>query len=199
MEQNNYNVLKNGVKTITTANHTVMHQCLYCNSWYEPKRRFMQKYCRESCRVLACRNRKNTLFGVEGGKQSDRNATTNTELYNSILELTRNLKAMEHTVGLIEGKNEIATVKSALMLQEEIRKVKGLVQWNLFLSAAMPLLSPPIIQKIKEVFGSNDKAKFTDMAGFYESFKPILDAAPDEIKTQVENIAKNYFDKASKK
>lgn len=38
--------------------------CAYCDGLFTPKRRWIQKYCCESCRTLACRERKNGISGT---------------------------------------------------------------------------------------------------------------------------------------
>jgi hypothetical protein len=45
--------LKNGTKTIKNSNGTLMYECQYCSDWFFPKRRFIQKYCCNSCRNMA--------------------------------------------------------------------------------------------------------------------------------------------------
>lgn len=40
------------------------YNCRYCGVSFAPKKRFVQKYCSESCRVMACRERKNGLLGL---------------------------------------------------------------------------------------------------------------------------------------
>lgn len=49
--------LKNGTKTIKNSNGTTMYECQYCSDWFVPKRRFIQKYCCNSCRNMAYNQR----------------------------------------------------------------------------------------------------------------------------------------------
>lgn len=57
--------------TIETSN------CLYCKKEFQPKRRWIQIYCCESCRTLACRERKN---GLGGTRQTKSRSTSITDL-----------------------------------------------------------------------------------------------------------------------
>ncbi len=45
-----------------------MYQCHYCMASFTPTKRFVQKYCGESCRVLACRQRKTGINNIQDTK-----------------------------------------------------------------------------------------------------------------------------------
>jgi len=55
--------------------------CHYCEALFQPKRRWVQKYCCESCRTMACRERNN---GVGGTRETKMRSTSITDLNNTI-------------------------------------------------------------------------------------------------------------------
>lgn len=46
-----------GTRYEFNPNGTLLYECQYCQTWFEPTTRFKQKYCCESCRVMASRER----------------------------------------------------------------------------------------------------------------------------------------------
>lgn len=76
--------------------------CNFCGTSYTPKRRFIQKYCSESCRVMACRERKNgylvnELSGIDK-PQDTKNMITNARVLTEINSLKTDLKADLKTI-----------------------------------------------------------------------------------------------------
>lgn len=53
----------------TQKNPIPPQNCAYCNAEFQPKRRWIQKYCCESCRTLACRERNNGVGGTLSNKR----------------------------------------------------------------------------------------------------------------------------------
>jgi hypothetical protein len=51
--------------------HTIIYPethkyvCKYCGKEYQPKKRLIQKYCSASCRVMACRDNKYGIHGLQ--------------------------------------------------------------------------------------------------------------------------------------
>lgn len=70
-------------------NRTIPEQnCAYCDGLFTPKRRWIQKYCCESCRTLACRERKNGVSGT--------------------------LESKPRSIGMNDLKNQIDTIQAAI-------------------------------------------------------------------------------------
>ena len=172
--------LKNGTRWFVHNNGSTMHECQYCGTWFVPKRRFMQKYCSESCRVMACRDRKSGLYGTMGGNVYTRNKTTNTQLFNELDELRKELSSIKHEQEKAFIKNEI-----------QVDKLSNKISWNLFLSGVMPLVAPSISKAMSNLFSNKSNPEtYTD---FVKQAGPILDTAPDGLKDKVLNVVKNYF------
>jgi hypothetical protein len=76
--------------------------CNFCGTKYTPKRRFVQKYCSESCRVMACRERKNgylvnELSGIDK-PQDTKNMITNARVLTELNNLKTDIKADLKTI-----------------------------------------------------------------------------------------------------
>lgn len=48
--------------------HSTYYTCEFCKQSYIPRKRRVQKYCSESCRVLACRARHPDRYGAKEGE-----------------------------------------------------------------------------------------------------------------------------------
>jgi hypothetical protein len=171
--------LPNGTKSYLKADGTTMYQCHYCEVWFEPNRRFVQKFCTESCRVMACRERKNGLYGISAGTIKSRNKTTNTELYNAVDELRLQVK---------ELKRDNAERNSDSM--EQINKIKRNQDWHIFLTCTIPLIAPKLSKAIGNLFANN---KANDLEDFSKKVEPILKNAPEELREQIMSVTSNYF------
>lgn len=80
--------------------------CAYCDEIFTPKRRWTQKYCCESCRTLACRERKNGESGT--------------------------LKSKSRSIGMNDLKGQIDSMRTIISLhqkhfQETIHKIYFMV------------------------------------------------------------------------
>lgn len=184
--------LPNGVIMLTTSNDTIMHQCNYCEIWFEPKRRFMQKYCNDSCRVMASRKRHHNLFGLAGGTYRTRNNTTNTELYTTISDLRAELGDLK-----TKTENNTRTIQETIKdakydVKTDIGKVHNLQYWNIAASVIMPLVSPYLGTRIKEIFNPNKP--YQDLQSFYEKINPFLDKAPKELRDNIYLSMTAYFE-----
>ena len=183
--------LPNGTATFQNTNGETLYQCRYCESWFMPKRRFMQKYCTESCRVMACRNRKKGLYGVMSGNSSSRNKTTNTELYNIVDDLRAEIKD-------IKEKNyqdsKVSDVKLDLIKKTQ-EKIRSNQQWHIFISCTMPVIAPKLAEGIASLFKTKDPK---NMEQFRKEVDPILESAPKELKNQILSVTKVFFENQKK-
>lgn len=173
-------ILDNGTRWFVHNNGTTMHECQFCGTWYVPNRRFMQKFCRESCRVMACRERKKGLYGVSGGNLNSRNKTTNTELYNQIEEMRNELS---------EYRKESS--KLDIKAKEQLEKIKSTQNWHIFLTCTIPLIAPTLSKSISNLFAKDGNAD--NLQEFTKKVEPLLDKAPPELKEQIINVATNFF------
>ena len=91
----------------------VFFQCQYCNTLFESRRRFNQKFCSNSCRTMASRQRNG--LGIVSYK--DRDKTTNTGLLNAIETLEKNVN---DRLSKLEHKNQV----EGLTLSKELKDLQ---------------------------------------------------------------------------
>jgi uncharacterized protein (UPF0335 family) len=197
--------LNNGINTFVNDSNKTMHQCMYCETWFYPKRRFMQKFCSESCRVLACRHRKKDLFGMQGGQLKDRNKTTNSQLKMQLESLKEQIETLgDDTNDLATNTRNLVNEKSGnqtrilqnlenriLELQIKQERTLRLQKWQIFLNVAMPLISPKLLDIVKNIFSSDNPVE--TMEEFNKKLDPVLKDVPDDLRDSLINSAKNYY------
>lgn len=198
-------ILPNGINTFITDQNKTMHQCMYCETWFYPKRRFMQKYCSESCRVLSCRHRKKDLFGMQGGQLKDRNKTTNSQLKLELKSLKKQISELGSDANdLAYETNKLVNEKSnkqyttltnlenrVLELQIKQERTLRLQKWQIFLNVAMPLISPKLLEMVKNIFSSDNPVE--TMEEFNKKLEPVLKDVPDDLRDSLINSAKTYY------
>lgn len=181
--ENVVRTLENGTSIIQKGGVT-MHQCQYCDIWFTPNRRFIQKYCSESCRVMACKHRKRGLYGTMGGTMYDRNKVTNSEMYNMLETLQNEVKRLKSS----------KDTDQAIMVSkvDSIKKNQG---WHMFMTCVMPVLAPKLAKGISNLFQNSTPA---DINEFRDKMQPLLKDVPEELQDQVLKAAKNYFTQEKK-
>ncbi|MDV7390847.1 hypothetical protein RZS08_05815 [Arthrospira platensis SPKY1] len=178
-----WKTLDNGVIMGYHSNKLV-HTCNYCGTVFYPKRRFVQKYCTESCRVLACRKRINGLMGTMGGNYQVRDKTTNTALANIITEnipvLVKNtFENIDYRLKIIEGKTDIIQTRQL---------------WHMVISVLSPMLAPEILKILKNIFTEGDKEPQN-----YQEFESIFNKKTkdiplnDDMKNVIKQAVNAYF------
>lgn len=182
-------VLDNGVRTAENSNEETLHECIYCGTWFKPNRRFIQKYCTESCRVLACRKRKTGLMGTAGGNMYDRNNVTNQTLVNEINELKDKIREFE-------SKHKDRHHDMHLDMMKQTNKIHRWQQWQMLVSVLLPFLKGGIETKFKEIFQSGKPPlNFKDFESqFDEKIKDIPPALAKKIKQSAKGFYKGETD-----
>lgn len=123
---------------------TTMYQCQYCETWFEPKAKFKQKYCGESCRVMACRDRNSAGYP---GTYKQRSPTSNTDMLIELKELRagteRGLEMVyDRILNQESGRNKD--------LISEIRSLQRKVDWLMLIAALAPVVSPAVAAWLRE-------------------------------------------------
>lgn len=132
---------------------SLLYECQYCEVWFEPKAKFKQKYCSESCRVMACRERKNGMAGTYALK---RNSTSNADMLRQLKQIRSEtadllLKTTDRAFdSLLDRQHDID-----LRMAEEIRKMRSdlnkRMDWLMLIAAIAPVVSPAVVSWFKEV------------------------------------------------
>jgi len=187
---------KNELQTLTVEDSQPMQECHYCNIWYSPTRRFVQKYCSESCRVMACRERKGHGLVIEGGTSfSKRNTTTNTELKNKIVEMMQKLEHQQEIYKMDRDKEiktrELDFKEIRLQLKEDMQRIIVKQNWQIFLNIAIPFIAPVLSSWAAGLFKQTEN-KPLDSATF---LKKLYDEFGDKITPEMqEQILKTMGD-----
>jgi len=183
----NLHRLPNGTAVARNSNGDTMHQCQYCETWFLPKRRFIQKFCSESCRVMACRERKKDMFGLKGGTlREKRNSTTNSELYNQLIDVKERLRNAEDNI------NERTAVRTDA-IRDQLKQVKKYQSWHIFATVTMPIIAPKINKFISGLGKKENTHPPKDLEDFRERFKPAMEKMPAEVQQQLLKAAEMYF------
>jgi hypothetical protein len=158
----------------------------------------MQKYCTESCRVLACRHRKKDLFGMQGGQLKDRNKTTNSALAEDLKEIKSSIKEFKTENHRVLNEKSSSQDERLMQLYAKITDLQvdqknalNLQKWQIFLSVAMPLISPKIVEIVKKVFSSEKPVE--TLEEFNTKLDPFLKDVPDDLRDSLIDSAKLYY------
>ena len=189
--------LDNGTATARNSNGQTMHSCQYCETWFIPKRRFMQKYCCESCRVLACKKRKQTIFGLQGGNLRDGHVT-NKELYGLIDNLRSELKEVKFEnnqnkseLSLLMDEKDLNRQKDGLDIKNELNSIKSRQGWHIFASIVIPLIAPGLKELATNLGDSKNPPE--NLNKFMTQVEPVMKGMPPEVKANLINAAQQYF------
>ncbi len=138
-------VNKNGTRQRFLEDGRLAYSCQYCGTWFIPGRRFVHKYCGESCRVMACRQRVNTVAGSMGGNIYNRDPTTNTQLASGLHEVRKDFKDLQQQLRDLIAVNTLESskaVESAIKdLKRDVKGVNDNQKINMLISAISPILS----------------------------------------------------------
>lgn len=192
----------NGTNWIRNVNDDVMHECQYCGTYFIPKRRFVQKFCSESCRVMACKKRKTGMFGTSGGTVYNRNNVTNQTLVANINELSIAVRSLSHDLEKTkielnnqsdDNTNKIYTKLDKqsdrqLKIAETIDKAHENSKWSILIASILPFLAPWMREKVKKTNEDKQKTPADVLDEVMKLTDPIKDEMPDDIKAKFEQI-----------
>lgn len=192
----------NGTNWIRNVNDDVMHECQYCGTYFIPRRRFVQKFCSESCRVMACKKRKTGMFGTSGGTVYNRNNVTNQTLVANINELSMAVRSLsddlERTKRELNNQSDDNTEKIVTKLDkqtdrqikiaETINKAHENSKWTMVIASILPFLAPWMRDKVKQAKEDNEKSPADVLDEVMKLTDPIKDEMPEDIKAKFEQI-----------
>lgn len=185
---NNVRILKNGTRAIENINGETMHECQYCGTWFMPKRRFVQKFCSESCRVMACKKRKVGLYGTVGGNLNDRNNVTNQSLVNKIEDLRSEIN--EHLA--VSNEHFAVNKEIGLSNNSKLDKIKKYAEFQMLISIILPFIAEPIKKKLTSLFEKTDEP-VEDLEGFENILEPLSNDIPKETRDKILNAVQAFY------
>lgn len=167
------------------------YRCLYCGKWYIPNKRWAQKYCEPSCSVKACKERNVGLYGVTGGTLSNsRNATTNTELKNEMVQILELMK-YENEKNRLANQNALLDIQ--IQLKKDMQKIISKQNWNMFLTVLIPIIAPLLSSWAAGLFNKAETAPL-DVNSFLKKLDDDFgDRVTPEMKAQIILAMGNIF------
>ena len=185
---NHKNQPKTGSFTAVEAhNH---YECAHCGSLFIPKKRFVQKYCSESCRVMACKERKRL----------------GTSARNVALQGSASPKAsarhQKPTASAPKAPNNFQELLTILEQREKkmMKKMEDIHQrqtYHMIISAIVPFFAEPLRQKLVALNAGKQKPQ--DMNQLMEQMKPFLKALPADLQAQLTQASVDYWSKGDGK
>ena len=163
------------------------YQCAYCRTHFLPKKRFVQKYCSESCRVMACRARKNGQ--LEDVTPNLRGMHTPQQHTTPPTQHKPHPKA-QHTIGMEELIQHLE--KRDKELQKKIDKIQTQQHYHMLISALAPILGEPIRQGLTKLF--QGKQTPLNLEQFLLQIEKESKNLPPDIKLKVIHAAKEYWE-----
>lgn len=131
---------------------SLLYQCQYCQTWFEPKIRFRQKYCSQSCRVMASRER---TEGLGGTLPKKRDATSNRDLLKQLTAIQAESK--QNVDRAVQGfadhmhRKDLTTAKQLSNMEQQIRNVSDKLTWVMLIASVAPVMSPAIADWFRKV------------------------------------------------
>lgn len=166
------------------------YQCAYCHTHFLPKKRFVQKYCSESCRVMACRARKNGhhedvtphLRGMHTAQQHTPPAARQNPQ-----PKPQNTIGMEELIQHLEKRDK--------ELQKKIDKIQTQQNYHMLISALAPILGEPIRQGLTNLFQGKQTPQNLEQF-LLQIEKESKNLSPD-LKLKVMHTAKEYWENST--
>jgi len=163
------------------------YNCAWCERKFTPRKRFSQKYCCESCRVLAYRARKSETTGLFAGnpeskpdnfRKSDENQKPKEP------STPKNQETLEEIKKLFEIRD-----KELLSKVDKIQEQQNYLMW---ISALAPLLADPVRKSIINLFSKKPNPENFDQ--LIKILEPRIKDLPADLKINVLKAAQEFWD-----
>ena len=163
-----------------------MYQCQYCRGYFTPTKRFVQKYCSESCRVMACRERKKGKGNPSTQKTQDISG----------LHAAAQPKNNSSQTSTSENSGVMAEIKRYMderdkKLLKEIRSIQSNQEIHMLISGLVPFVAEPIRQKLVSM--RKNKTTPTNLNELMQMLEPIAGDLPPELKIQLSQAALSFY------
>ena len=175
--------LPNGTYVQTNEEGGTYYECQFCLAWFKPKKRFVQKFCSESCRVLSCRENNSQNVNSKHDKSTvhNRKKVTNKDLSNQILEAKEVVDELKHLMKRQENK---------------ISSIKNNQNIHMLISGLMPLVAEPLKKGFTNML---NRIKGNPNLNTYEKFQAQTNHwvkdLPEDLQTLVNVTAMSFYQK----
>ena len=160
------------------------YQCEYCRAHFLPRKRFVQKYCSESCRVIRARkNGQHEDFtpNLRGNRAAQQHATPNTR--HEPHPKPKNPTGIDELIKHLEKRDKD--------LQRKIDKIQTQQHYHMLISALAPIFGEPIRQGLTNIFQGNQTPKNLEQFLILME-KETKNLSPD-LKLKVMDAAKEHW------
>ena len=167
------------------------YQCAHCNTFFKPKKRFVQKYCCESCRVMACRDRKSPKKQSFSGF-STRNRFSNNQ---KPLDEQQNQPATPKNNDILDELKSYLDDRDSRLLKK-VEKIQKQQEYHMWISALAPLLAEPVRKGFMNLLNGNPSPQ--DANQFLEQVAPMIKELPEDLQLEVLKLSKDFWDQKTK-
>ena len=192
----------NGAKESDTSQEKFKNfeqKCEYCDTMYTPKRRFVQKYCSKSCRVMAYNN---PQYKVSNQRQQETINNKEEELQSAMKKQIEIVKQQEfiRKVILEAGERNYKEIKEELTkkinhlqkgLFSKIKKIENRQMYHMAISLILPFIAEPLRQRL--AYNANLSNPPKTYEEFISNIEPYLKTVTPEVREQIINGAKAYY------
>ncbi len=135
------------------------YQCQYCREYFTPTKRFVQKYCSESCRVMACRERSKSRLGkIPAGTGNGYNPGSKNSK-------NLNIEAQEQLMsGIISELKDYFEDREKKLLKK-LQAIQSNQQNHMLISTLVPFVAEPLRQKIASLLNKKTSMQELDRKG----------------------------------
>lgn len=163
------------------------YQCKHCDTFFIPKKRFVQKYCSESCRVMAYRNRKvsekQNLTGF-----ATRNRFSNDQ---KPMDEQQNLTSTPKNNNILEELKSYLDDRDANLLKE-LEKFLKQQEYHMWISAIAPFIAEPVRKGLMNLLNGNPSPQ--DANQFLGQIAPMIKELPKDLQLQILKLSKDFWD-----
>jgi hypothetical protein len=182
-----------------------MQLCEYCDTWYIPKKRFVQRFCSNSCRVMAYTNQ-DYRFSQKNDNQVQQNVQNVQKVQNEqaiLIEKHNNLAIMKEAIRTIVNesiKDAVNDAKKDILHRMRInqtsinRDLSAISQkqfYHMFISGLAPLFAEPVRKTILDMFKTNQQPR--NIEEFTKQMEPFTKDLAPELKEQIFSTANTFF------
>ena len=163
------------------------YECNHCGVFFVPRKRFVQKYCSESCRVMACRDRKDKepvrnhhhLNGNPSSVQNRPEKQSKSQIQNAaIKEILAELK------DFLDERDKKLIKKLSVIHSNQ--------RYHMLISSIAPLVAEPLRQKFLGMIKGGNQPR--NQSELLKGLEPITKDLPPELQNLLTQTAVSYLE-----
>jgi hypothetical protein len=165
-----------------------LYQCEHCMEFFKPKKRFVQKYCSESCRVMAYRDRNSIVAGhngrnLSGIDQSLKHAQTNPSKHR--LHTGFNHEILSDLKTLLDERDK--------EIIQKINTIHSNQKYHMWISGLAPFIAELIGYRLSQ--NSKETQHPLDKNQLLQILEPIIKNLPQDLGEELLKTTSDYREK----